>query len=169
MRLIGSCGFIVLCSKAWDSMAGEEQEPRRFTLSAAERARRELEPTLAEAVELMGKLGELDDTLGQVAQRILLMGGITIPHESLARVRAEHDRVAGNIHEAIEKIQSTGCIVKDLEKGLVDFPARMNNEDVYLCWRLGEKRIRFWHRQDEGFAGRKPIDPNDTGPNDPIQ
>jgi hypothetical protein len=40
---------------------------------------------------------------------------------------------------------------------------------VYLCWRLGEERIRFWHRQDEGFSGRKPIDPGDRGPQNTIQ
>jgi hypothetical protein len=51
----------------------------------------------------------------------------------------------------------------------VDFPSIINNEEVYLCWRLGEDRIRFWHRQDEGFSGRKPIDPNDTGPKHSIQ
>jgi hypothetical protein len=51
----------------------------------------------------------------------------------------------------------------------VDFPARLNNEEIYLCWRLGEDRIRFWHRPDEGFAGRKPIDPNDTGATEFIQ
>ncbi len=108
-------------------MAGDEQDQKFFTLSAAERARRELEPTLVEAVELNAKLTELDDALGEVAQRIVLMGGITIPHEKLALVRAERDRVAVALRDAVEKIQSVGCLVKDLEKGLVDFPARMNN------------------------------------------
>ena len=150
-------------------MAGDEQDQKFFTLNAAERARRELEPTLVEAVELNAKLTELDDALGEVAQRIVLMGGITIPHEKLALVRSERDRVVVALRDAVEKIQSVGCLVKDLEKGLVDFPARMNNQDVYLCWRLGEARIRFWHRKDEGFASRKPIDPNDAGPQDPVQ
>jgi hypothetical protein len=150
-------------------MAGDEQDQKFFTLNAAERARRELEPTLVEAVELNAKLTELDDALGEVAQRIVLMGGITIPHEKLALVRSERDRVVESLRDAVEKIQSVGCLVKDLEKGLVDFPARLNNQDVYLCWRLGEARIRFWHRKDEGFASRKPIDPNDAGPQDPVQ
>ena len=60
-------------------------------------------------------------------------------------------------------------MVKDLEMGLLDFPAIVNNQEVYLCWRLGEERIRFWHRQDEGFAGRKPLDPSDKGSSNPIQ
>ena len=59
--------------------------------------------------------------------------------------------------------------MKDLATGLVDFPAVLKNEEVYLCWRLGEDRIRFYHGQDEGFAGRKPIDPDDVGPKHTIQ
>ena len=49
------------------------------------------------------------------------------------------------------------------------FPARINGEPVYLCWRLGEDRIRFYHAQDEGFAGRKPLDPRDSDYRNPIQ
>jgi hypothetical protein len=73
------------------------------------------------------------------------------------------------VREALERIQATGCVVKDLDVGLLDFPARINNEDVYLCWRVGEDRIRFYHRQDEGFAGRKPLDPRDAGHRESIQ
>jgi hypothetical protein len=97
------------------------------------------------------------------------MGGIIIPLEKAARLRHEHDRLTMLIKAALEKIESTGCVVKDLDMGLLDFPARLNNEDIYLCWRLGEDRIRFYHRQDEGFAGRKPLDPGDRGPGNSIQ
>jgi hypothetical protein len=60
-------------------------------------------------------------------------------------------------------------VVKDLNVGLLDFPARIDGDEVYLCWKLGEDRIRFYHRQDEGFAGRKPIDPRDAGYSNPVQ
>jgi hypothetical protein len=73
------------------------------------------------------------------------------------------------IQSALERIIETGCVVKDLDVGLLDFPARIDDQDVYLCWKLGEDRIRFYHRQDEGFSGRKPIDPRDRGHNNPIQ
>ena len=63
----------------------------------------------------------------------------------------------------------TGCIIKDLDVGLLDFPSVIDNEEVYLCWKLGEDRIRFYHRQDEGFAGRKPLDPRDPGSSDTVQ
>jgi hypothetical protein len=150
-------------------MDHEENEPKFFSLTEAERARRELEPVLIEAMENHRKMANLDEKLGTVANRILMMGGITVDYESVARVRSEHNRLISQIKDALDRIHATGCVVKDLDTGLLDFPAILKNEEVYLCWRLGEDRIRFYHRQDEGFAGRKPIDPEDIGPKHPIQ
>ena len=150
-------------------MDHEENEPKLFSLTEAERARRELEPVLIDAMENRRKAADLDEQLSAVANRILMMGGITIDYESVARVRSEHVRLISQVKDALDRIQATGCVVKDLDTGLLDFPAILKNEEVYLCWRLGEDRIRFYHRQDEGFSGRKPIDPEDTGPKHPIQ
>jgi hypothetical protein len=55
------------------------------------------------------------------------------------------------------EIESIGCVLRDLDAGLVDFPFRVRGGAVFLCWRLGEPAILFWHRPEEGFAGRKPI------------
>ncbi len=150
-------------------MSDEEHEPRLFTLTEAERTRQQVEPILLEAMDSRKKLGELDQSLLQVANRIMLLGGMLVAYEQTAKQRLQRDHLADAVQTALERIQATGCVVKDLEVGLLDFPAVINNEEVYLCWRLGEDRIRFWHRQDEGFAGRKPIDPRDTGPKHPIQ
>ena len=57
----------------------------------------------------------------------------------------------------MEELVKMGCIVKDLEKGLVDFYHRLDDEDVYLCWKLDEKEITAWHRLDTGYEDRKPI------------
>jgi len=150
-------------------MDNEEREPRLFTLTEAERTRRELEPVLIEAIEVHRKLEPLDEELGALAARIQWTGGMLIPYEETAKIRFQREQLAQSLKSALEKIQATGCVVKDLESGLLDFPSVINNEEVYLCWRLGEERIRFWHRQDEGFSGRKPIEPSDLGPNNQIQ
>jgi hypothetical protein len=147
----------------------EENEHKLFSLKEAERARREIEPVLIEAMENRGKVAELDEQLSAVANRILMMGGITIDYESVARVRSAHNRLLSQIKDALDRIHATGCVVKDLDAGLLDFPAILKNEEVYLCWRVGEDRIRFYHRQDEGFAGRKPLDPRDLGSGDIVQ
>jgi hypothetical protein len=146
-----------------------EPEPRLFTLTEAERARRELEPVLVEAMDCRKKLVGLETDLSAVSARIMMMGGVIVPYEKLATLRTQHQQLAETLKSALHRILETGCLIKDLEVGLLDFPALINNEEVYLCWRLGEDRIRFYHRQDEGFAGRKPLNPGDLGPGDVVQ
>lgn len=146
-----------------------EPEQRLFTLTEAERARRELEPFLLEAMDCRKKLAGLETDLSAVSARITMMGGVVVPYEKLATLRLEHEHLADALKSALQRILETGCLIKDLEVGLLDFPALINNEEVYLCWRLGEDRIRFYHRQDEGFSGRKPIDPRDLGLGDVVQ
>jgi hypothetical protein len=57
----------------------------------------------------------------------------------------------------VEEINAYGCICKGIEEGLVDFPCLLGGEIVYLCWRLGEDSVGYWHRIEDGFAGRKPL------------
>jgi hypothetical protein len=149
----------------------EAQEPPRrlFTLTEAERARKEIEPVLVEAMGCRKKLVGLESDLSAVSSRIAMMGGVIVPYEKLAAVRLQHDQLAETFNSALTQIIETGCVIKDLDVGLLDFPAIIDNQDVYLCWKLGEDRIRFYHRQDEGFAGRKPLDPRDLGSSDIVQ
>jgi hypothetical protein len=146
-----------------------EPEQHLFTLTEAERARRELEPFLVEAMDCRKKLVGLETDLSAVAARITVMGGVIVPYDKLATLRMEHEQLAETMKSALNRILRTGCLIKDLEVGLLDFPSMINNEEVYLCWRLGEDRIRFYHGQDEGFAGRKPLDPRDLGSGDVVQ
>lgn len=150
-------------------MDPEEHEPKLFSLSEAERARREVEPLLVDAMEGRRQMADLEDSLSAIANRIQIMGGVTLDYDVAARMRADLNRVVAKVKDALDRIQATGCIVKDLDTGLVDFPSMIKEEEVYLCWRLGEDRIRFYHGHNEGFAGRKPINPDDTGPQHPIQ
>lgn len=146
-----------------------EPPPRLFTLTEAERARQELEPFLVAAMDCRKKLSGLEHDLSAVSARIMMMGGVIVPYEKLAALRREHQQLAETMKSALQRILETGCLIKDLDVGLLDFPAIIDNQDVYLCWKLGEDRIRFYHRQDEGFAGRKPLDPRDLGPGDTVQ
>lgn len=146
-----------------------EQPQRLFTLDEAELARKELEPVLVEAMDSRKRLNTLESELSAATSRIMVMGGILVPYEKMARVRIQHRRNAQALKAALERISLAGCLVKDLDVGLLDFPSIVSNEEVYLCWKLGEDRIRFYHRQDEGFASRKPLDPRDVGLGDGVQ
>jgi hypothetical protein len=146
-----------------------QDEQRIFTLTEAERTLREIEPLLVEAVACRRKLGETEEQVSQIASRIMLMGGMLVNTELTSKLRGERERLTSTIREALEGIESTGCVVKDLDTGLLDFPARIEGQEAYLCWRLGEDRIRFWHRQDEGFAGRRPLDLGGSPSGPPVQ
>jgi hypothetical protein len=151
-----------------DQESNSENQQRLFTLTEAERTRHEVEPLLIEAMESRRKLADVEEQVGQITKRIFAMGGILVDTAQTARLRTEREKLTSTIRNALEGIEATGCIVKDLDTGLLDFPARIDGQEVYLCWRLGEDRIRFWHRQDEGFAGRRPLDPGDTKSSKPI-
>jgi hypothetical protein len=57
----------------------------------------------------------------------------------------------------IQEIEDMGIMIKSVDEGLLDFPSIKNDEEIWLCWKYGEESIKFWHRKDEGFKGRKPI------------
>jgi len=145
------------------------EEFRHFTLTEAERTRVEVEPMLIEAMEGRRTLADLEESLAEIARRIGMLGGSLVAQGEVTDLRVKHTQTGLKVQQVLENIQATGCIVKDLDVGLLDFPAVLNNEEVLLCWRLGEDRIRFYHGVDEGFAGRKPLDPLDTGGSPPIQ
>ena len=60
-------------------------------------------------------------------------------------------------YAAVETLEATGVAVKSIEQGLLDFPARMFDSEVWLCWKYGETTVAFWHEKDSGFAARKPL------------
>jgi len=62
-----------------------------------------------------------------------------------------------NFYQSLEDLESTGVVLKGLDEGLLDFPAKRFDEEIWLCWKEGEKVIKFWHEKDTGFMGRKPI------------
>jgi len=64
-------------------------------------------------------------------------------------------------YEAVEILENTGVVVKSIEQGLLDFPSKRFNEEVWLCWKYGETEIKFWHEKDSGFLGRKPVEVSD--------
>jgi len=83
-------------------------------------------------------------------------GGDFDPQEP-RELEAELEREAEGVARAVAELQALGVQVKDLDTGLVDFPALRDGEEVLLCWRVGEAEVAWWHGADEGFAGRKRL------------
>lgn len=72
--------------------------------------------------------------------------------------RTRMEELVGAYNTRLEELDRVGCVIKDLNSGLVDFYCRSGDRLVFLCWKMGEKKIRFWHEIEGGFAGRRPID-----------
>ena len=132
--------------------------PRRFSLTEAESLLPEIETILREAVSLKSQYQEAEQAIAAFAQRVAMQGGVVVDRGSVLRSRAQRDGLGVRLKEAMERLEQYGCVVKDLDIGLVDFPTLFRGREVYLCWRMGETGIRYWHGVDEGFAGRKQID-----------
>jgi hypothetical protein len=119
--------------------------------------------TLAEASELLPRVAELvarmrsaRDRLGdREAREALSEAGPTNGGGNPGRTVSE---AFVELRESMAELQALEIVLRDLERGLLDFPSLRDGQEVYLCWQEGEDAIEFWHEPEAGFAGRRPID-----------
>jgi hypothetical protein len=132
--------------------------PRRFTHAEAQSLIPQVGQMLRDAVAAKTEYQEAESVIQQFTERVMMMGGVTVDRDRAVDARSRRDSAAAALRAAIEQLQETGCVVKDLDIGLVDFPTLLRGVEVYLCWKLGEPAIEYWHGVEEGFRGRKAID-----------
>lgn len=132
--------------------------PRFFTLRQAEQMLPEVESAIRDAISLKSEYQQAEAEWQGFSRRVTILGGVLVDHSQLRQQKDRRESIAQQLKEVLEKINEYGCVVKDLDIGLIDFPTQLNGEEVYLCWKLGEPGIQFWHGVHEGFRGRKPID-----------
>lgn len=130
--------------------------PQYFTPEQANEALAEVRPLTERMVAHRRALLEAQAKQEEIAARVSGNGSGVQP-KTLGALELTIAEEAAGIAECIAQIQALGAQIKDLDEGLVDFPARQAGEEVLLCWRLGEERVEFWHGIDEGFAGRRPL------------
>jgi hypothetical protein len=129
---------------------------RHFTPEEANAALEEVGPLVEQMVELRRAHIEALAAEEELEGRIRGNGG-GIPPATLAAAAAEVESAARELARVIDEIVAQGAQVKDIDAGLIDFPALRGSETVLLCWKLGEEDIRYWHTVDDGFAGRREL------------
>jgi hypothetical protein len=129
---------------------------RVFTPEEANAALAELRPLVEAMVESKRRLDEAQERRDGVAQQIAGNGG-GIPPAELATLEHEVNEAATELAAAMGEVQAVGVLIKDLDSGLIDFPAKRDGEDILLCWQLGEDEVAFWHGLEDGYAGRQPL------------
>lgn len=99
--------------------------------------------------------------VSKLEQQIQMSLSTTNSFEEFITLKQKLNSAITKFYEAVEILENTGVSVKSIEQGLLDFPSKRFDEEVWLCWKYGETEIKFWHEKDSGFMGRKPIEVND--------
>ena len=129
-----------------------------FTVEEAQGLVPVLESLLRRAIEAKNAAETISEELQQLQQRIFVAGGMHIDVVKVGRKRTEMDAHIQRAKDAIEEIDAIGVQVKDLDTGLLDFPCKLEDKIVLLCWKMGEAKITHWHTIESGFQGRQPLD-----------
>jgi hypothetical protein len=123
--------------------------PRYFTLPEANETLATIRPWMDEIQAIRQKILEKQPEAWPAIERSAGNGG----NRALSNMVQDFEKLDALVH----RIHATGALIKDINLGLLDFPALKNGQEVYLCWQHGEEDIAFWHEIEAGFAGRQPI------------
>ena len=85
----------------------------------------------------------------------------TSTFEQYVTIKQKLNSTVTKFYQAIEDLENTSVVIKGIDDGLLDFPSKRFDDEIWLCWKEGEKEIKFWHEKDVGFSGRKPISVSD--------
>jgi len=128
----------------------EDHDVHLFTPQEASKLLSDIKPKMKELIEKKKIVAKLHRDI----ERYNLFGFRTA---ELAEKAAQLDALVEDMNRKVTELEDLGVEVKDLDYGLVDFPAEKYGEKVMLCWRYGEPEVAFWHKPDEGFNGRKSL------------
>jgi hypothetical protein len=132
--------------------------PKRvFTPAEANSALSQVRPAAERLVAVRTRMREL---VSEQAKHVTAIGGNGGGYAAsdLNTAQAELERLADEAAACVSVLEAIGVVVKDLDTGLLDFPAYRDGEEVELCWHVGEETVACWHELGAGFRGRKPID-----------
>lgn len=90
-------------------------------------------------------------------------------HEKFFNIKNQINKTISELYKQIEELEEMGILIKSFEESLIDFPAKRFDDEVWLCWKLGEDKVKFWHTKDEGFLGRKPLSIKGTFDEDKLE
>lgn len=130
---------------------------KRFTLREAQSLLPRVERLMQDAMRQKPEFDDASAAFNKMKERVHMMGGTLIDRDAALEMRQRRESSSKLLRQAVEEILELGVQIKDIETGLVDFPTRFHGREVYLCWKMGEAAIEYWHGE-EGFRGRKVID-----------
>lgn len=136
---------------------------REFSPTEANRLLPELRAQLIDLRSLQGQARTKYEEMRNIRQVGYRKDGNLIMLSDYQAAKVEFDGIVAKANDLLTEINEVGCRVTDIEAGLVDFPSEVDGEKVFLCWKLDEPEVRYYHGPEEGFAGRRPI-PSENDP-----
>lgn len=125
-----------------------------FTVTTANEA-------LPKVIEKYNRLQKQRQEVQKIEAQLNAQMNVSFNLAEYVTIKQQLNAAVTKFYQLVEDLESTGVVLKSLEEGLLDFPSKRFNEDVWLCWKEGEKEIKFWHEKDVGFMGRKPLSVSD--------
>ncbi|MEW6043630.1 MAG: DUF2203 domain-containing protein [Thermoproteota archaeon] len=125
-----------------------------FTVTAANEA-------LPKIIEKYNRLQKQRQEVQKIEAQLNAQMTVSFNLAEYVSIKQQLNAAVTKFYQLVEDLENTGVVLKSLEEGLLDFPSKRFNEDVWLCWKEGEKEIKFWHEKDVGFMGRKPLSVSD--------
>ena len=128
--------------------------PSYFTIAAANEA-------LPKVIEKYKNLQKQKQEVQKLEAQLNTQMSVSFNLADYVAIKQQLNAAVTKFYQLVEDLENTGAVLKSLEEGLLDFPSKRFDEEVWLCWKEGEKEIKFWHEKDVGFIGRKPLSVSD--------
>ncbi len=125
-----------------------------FTVAQANQALPDIIKKFEAALAKKNKISAIERQL----QASMSAGG---KFEEYVLLKQQLNIAVTQFYQSVEDLENTGVVVKGIDEGLLDFPSKRFDDEVWLCWKYGETEIKFWHEKDSGFMGRKPLEISD--------
>ncbi len=125
-----------------------------FTISSANEK-------LPIVIEKFKNVTRLKNEIMKIEQQLSSSLSPTSNFEQYVTIKQNLNSILSKFYQAIEDLENTGVVIKGIDEGLLDFPSKRFDDEIWLCWKQGETEIKFWHEKDIGFSGRKPISIDD--------
>jgi hypothetical protein len=125
-----------------------------FTISSANEK-------LPIVIEKFKNVTRLKNEIMKIEQQLSSSLSPTSNFEQYVTIKQNLNSILSKFYQAIEDLENTGVVIKGIDEGLLDFPSKRFDDEIWLCWKKGETEIKFWHEKDIGFSGRKPISVDD--------
>jgi len=140
--------------------APQGQSPKTFTVSEANALLPAVIPKIEQLQGLQRSIVQTNQQLDELVAKLAAGNGypLTAIKDRIRELTQHQLQLIEAFQSALQSLGEMGCQLKDLQEGLVDFYGIQRGELVFLCWKLGEERIRFWHTLEDGFSGRQPLE-----------